>query len=142
MLSTPQALLIASLRFYRLHFWLFVGYTTWLLVPSMALILITQAPRNTFFFALTITMTAVEVVLSLWIYISIMRSSVLLKNNQALDSTQLSLEAWRAVGPVLIVALLQILIIFGGMILLIIPGIVFCIWFAFSQQAVVIDKKA
>jgi hypothetical protein len=45
----------------------------------------------------------------------------------------------RVIRPLLVVQVLQTAAIFGGLLLLIIPGIVFAVWFAFSQAAVVLD---
>ena len=141
MLSTPRDLLTASFKFYRSHLWLFVGYTAWLLLPMMGFILMEYILGETPLFWLVILMTAIQAVLSLWITICLMRCVIQLKKNQPLDPNQLSLEAFRGIQPLLIVSILQFLIVVGGMLLLIIPGILFWIRYAFAQQAVIIDKK-
>lgn len=43
--------------------------------------------------------------------------------------------------PTFLASLLAGLAIFGGMILLIIPGIIFAIWFAFPMYAIIFDNK-
>ena len=112
MLSTPQSLLVASFKMYRSHLWLFVGYTAWLLLPMILLILIENMPWKTPSFLLAILITAIQIVLSVWITISLMRLGSLLKNNQPLDSNALSLKALKDIRPVLMVVILQILKLF------------------------------
>jgi hypothetical protein len=141
MLSTPRNLLTVSFQFYRSHLWLFVGYTAWLLLPMMGFLLMEYIPGETPLFWLAILMTAIQVVLSLWITICLMRCVIQLKKNEPFDPNHLSLEALRGIQPLLIVSILQFLIVVGGMFLLIIPGILFWIRYAFAQQAVIIDKK-
>ncbi|KKR04550.1 MAG: hypothetical protein UT30_C0006G0044 [Candidatus Uhrbacteria bacterium GW2011_GWF2_39_13] len=141
MLSTPRDLLIASFRFYRSHLWIFVGYTAWMLLPMMGFILMEYILGETPLFWLVILMTAIQAVLSLWITICLIHCVIQIKKNQPFNPNQLSLEALRRIQPLLIVSILQFLIVVGGMLLLIIPGILFWIRYAFAQQAVIIDKK-
>ncbi len=141
MLSTPQNLLVASFNVYRSHLWIFVGYTAWLLIPMMLFIVAGKIPGQTASFLFAILMTAVQMILSLWITISVMRCGMQLKNNQPLDSNTLSLEALRDIRPLLMVVILQLLIVAGGTLLLIVPGIIFWIRYSFAQQAVIIDKQ-
>ena len=50
-------------------------------------------------------------------------------------------KGWPLVLPMFVVALLTGLAILGGLILLIIPGIIFAVWFIFSNLIVVLEGK-
>lgn len=50
-------------------------------------------------------------------------------------------DAKKLIGPVFIASFLVGLIVLGGTILLIIPGIIFAVWYAFATYEVIIENK-
>lgn len=53
----------------------------------------------------------------------------------------LLVKAWNLVGPYLWVTILAGLAVIGGMFLLIVPGIIFAIWFSFSTYTTILDGQ-
>jgi hypothetical protein len=60
-----------------------------------------------------------------------------------------SVTAWEAIGrafqrfwPLMGTSILMLMAIFGGLILLVVPGILFALWFSLSQHVVVIEDMA
>lgn len=141
MLETPRDLLIRTFRLYRAQFWLFIGYAAWLLPPLAAFLILTSLPENPLTNTLAILAIFVQIFVSIWMAICIMKSVVLLEQKQVVDPNRLSVESLRRIHPVLIVAFLQILIIFGGLILFIVPAILFWVWYAHSQISTAVDNK-
>ena len=45
------------------------------------------------------------------------------------------------ISSLVIVSILQGLIVLGGILLLVIPGIIFIIWYAFATMAVILEEK-
>jgi len=78
------------------------------------------------------------VVVSLWIGIRLILAVLRLDEGKAPADPQAdSAKAWSLFGPVLWLGALQALIIFGGMVLLIIPGIYLAIALSFGQMFLV-----
>lgn len=79
---------------------------------------------------------------SLWLSLSLIRHLSALHQGQTAPNLKENLQTGlHLVWPALLVSILTSLIILGGIVLLIVPGIIFAIWFAFSFYAVVIDGK-
>ncbi len=81
----------------------------------------------------------VLIVISLWIQVASVY--VIDGSEDKPDVKALLSKSWPLVGPYLLVAILSFLAIAGGLILLIIPGIIFAIWFAFSSFTLVLDGQ-
>lgn len=60
--------------------------------------------------------------------------------NQNLSLKELFSQGWKIIGKVLVTSLLAGLAVAGGFLLLIIPGIIFSYWFAFTSQVVVLEN--
>ena len=77
----------------------------------------------------------------LWIWITFLR--VIAHRYQGVTPGPVKAELQAAksfIVPTILVGILTTLIILGGMVLLVIPGIIFAVWFAFSIQAVILDN--
>lgn len=126
---------------YQRECWLFLGYAAWLIVPMATFYLAIALPRNPFTVALIILAILLQLFIWLWISICLMKATVLLTVNSPIDYHTLSKESLRRIQPVLSVMFLQSLIFLGGFLLLIIPSIIFWVWYAMAQNSAAIDNK-
>lgn len=141
MLTSPRDLLRATIELYRKEFWLFLGYAAWLLVPAAALYFAIALPPNPVTAVLIVVTVVLQIFVWLWILVSLMRATALLTTNKTIDHDILSTQALRRIQYVLAVAFLQALIVLGGTLLLVIPGIIFWVWYSLAQVAAGLDDK-
>lgn len=141
MLLTPRELLQATVGLYRKEFWLLLGYASWLLVPVAAFYFATSLPKNPVTAVLIIVTVVLQLFVWLWIIICLMRATAALLSGKAVDQNALSTQALRRIQPVLAVAFLQALILLGGLLLLVVPAVVFWVWYSLAQVAAALDDK-
>ncbi len=88
-------------------------------------------------FVVTLSMIA-----TLWLSICLAQVIKNLLNKQPLTSIKQTLQAnSNLLWPVILTSVISALIIIGGSLLFLIPGIIFSIWYAFSFYAVVFEKQ-
>lgn len=138
-----------SITLYKENRDLFAHYLKLLYLPSAFTVIGIQlldffegalAPLMLFLLLLLIIIPAS--IASLWISIAFLR---VIANKYEGQEGKLPKEtlhdATRLIIPVIVGSILSGLAVFGGLILLIIPGIVFSIWFAFTTTTIVLDGK-
>jgi hypothetical protein len=81
----------------------------------------------------------VEMILSLWTYIALTRALNAVFLNQSLSWKEGFKTSSRFIWPFILVSILKFLIILGGTVLLIIPGIIFSVWYKFALYPVILD---
>lgn len=137
----PLGLIVKSLQVYRSNTAMLLGYSSWLLLPVATFVLLDFLPLTPFVQFLAFVVLVAELFLSFWVaIILVLLANAYLKNEKP-EHKKLSQKAKDLIMPVLLVALLQILVTVGGFILLIIPGILFFVWFSLSQFTVMLDGK-
>ncbi|TAL49967.1 hypothetical protein EPN81_04150 [Patescibacteria group bacterium] len=141
MLLSPRELLRDTFLLYRTEFWMYVGYTAWLVVPMAAFYFASALPKGLASMMLVFASVLAQVFIAIWMAVCIMRSTSALASGRTLDPQTISQESVRRIQPVLSVAFLQAIIITGGFLLLVIPGILFFGWYAFAQLASAIDDQ-
>lgn len=141
MLTSARDLLRTTIELYQKEFWLFLGYTAWLLVPAAAFYFAINLPHNLVTTVLIVVTVVLQIFVWLWILVCLMRATALLTANKPIDHDVLSTQALRRIQPVLAVAFLQALIVLGGTLLFIIPGIIFWVWYSLAQVAAGLDDK-
>jgi hypothetical protein len=77
----------------------------------------------------------------LWISVCLMRATAALSNRQSVDPHILSTQSLRHIQPLLAVLFLQSLITIGGFLLLIVPAIIFWVWYGLAQVATAVDDR-
>lgn len=140
-MTSPLNLLNKSLRVYRTNAATLIGYSSWLLLPVATFVLLDFLPLTQFVQFLAFVLLIVELLLSFWVAIILVLFADAYLNGEKPEHKKLSQKAKDLIMPVLLVALLQILVTIGGLILLIIPGILFFVWFSLSQFTVMLDGK-
>lgn len=81
----------------------------------------------------------VILVISLWIQVASVNA--IASSDQKPSISELLSKSWPMILPYLLAAILTGLAVFGGIILLIVPGIIFAVWFSFVTFTVVLDGK-
>lgn len=147
---TAKEIIVQSIRLYKKNMGLFFHYLLLLLLPIAAAIL--AGILFTLFFSeanqtLLTTILSVSILIaiyffSLWITLAFIRAIAFRIQEQSVPHIAQELrDTWPLVIPTLIVSILSGLAIFGGSLLLIIPGIIFSVWFAFSVYPVLLENK-
>ncbi|OGL99535.1 hypothetical protein A2501_04185 [Candidatus Uhrbacteria bacterium RIFOXYC12_FULL_57_11] len=126
---------------YRANGPLIVGYAAWLLLTAAAFVLTSFVQHEG---ARQLLLLAVQIVdVMLWMWVGIMVTLITIDANAGKQpgSARLPNDAWTLIVPFAWATVLQGLVVLGGLLLFLVPGCIFMVWFAFAQQAVVIDKK-
>ncbi len=137
----PLDLLTRTYHLYKKHLWLYLGYAAWLLVPFAAFVVLRLSPDHLATTAAEVVASILEIFLAIWITVIYIKITTAIARRKPLDLQKVQRDAFNLITSSVRIILLQLVIFLGGLILLIIPGLVFAIWFAFSQQALVIDGK-
>lgn len=140
MTSVPD-ILRASVLLYRTHAKLFVGYASWLLLSYAAIVLATLIPNESVRMGLGIAIQLADGLLWLWIGVIMIVLVHQLGLGKEIDTNVVPLFALSVLGSFIWVSVLQALTIAGGLLLLIVPGIIFLVWFGFAPQALLLDGK-
>ncbi len=78
-------------------------------------------------------------VLTLWVQVAV--THVADSKEDSLDVSKLLSKSSGMILPLALVSILAGLAVVGGLILLIVPGIIFAIWFAFSAFTLILENK-
>ncbi len=150
MLVTATQLLTKSIDLYKKHLGRYVTYSAILAIPTILisiasasigmLILVTQNFLTGFsiFIIFAIIMSLIGFVISLALIRAIADDYTEMVAQPIISTMRQSIHL---LIPAILISILTTLVVFGGIILLIIPGIIFALWFTFSVHALVIDKK-
>lgn len=141
MLLSPRELLQATIELYRKEFWLFLGYASWLVVPAAVFYFAMALPENPVTTVLIVVTAVLQLFFWLWITVCLMRATAALSMDKVVDPHVLSTQSLRRVQPLLAVWLLQSLIFIGGFLLLVIPAIIFWVWYGMAQMVTGVDDR-
>lgn len=151
MLTPSMDLIKQSLVLYKSHWRKFLPYLILLALASFVLQAITGGTLFMDAFwkqSVIITSIVVLVVLvastlfSLWVGIALTKFTDQLLKNQNKDDWKTMLKSTsHLILPVIGAGILTFLIVLGGSILLIIPGILFAFWYIFVNYEVIIGEK-
>jgi len=135
------SLLKRSVGLYRMHASLLVGYAAWLLLPYAGLILAQMVSNETVAQLLTVAIIVSSIVLWIWVEILVTIAANDLASGQKPDAGAMHEKARVVIWPVILVNLLQMLIVLGGTLLFIIPGLIFAVWYFFASLSAILDGK-
>jgi len=147
---SAKEIILQSVELYKKNTHLFIKYMLVLFIPTGIITILSAIFGSTgemvylYGFGVTLTLYILLIILgsitSLWIslaFIKIIASKHEKKEVPNLKTSLLSIK--QLIIPAILVSILNTLIIFGGFILLIVPGIIFAIWFAFAIYDVAIN---
>ena len=136
------ALLQLTWRLYKENVSLLLGYSAWILVPYIFLIVVEMTPIPPGIeTAVQTILYLLQILLIVWATNAMIVVTFAAIRKKEIKLDVLGGKAWRLVPPVIVVAVLNTLIILGGLLLLLIPGLIFSVWYGFSQMEVVLHKK-
>lgn len=153
MLISIQDLIKKSYELYAKNAKLFFIYSAIVSAPSIALSLLVTILRTVFdlkttslltplYAGLFLILSVISYFLSLWFSIAFIKAVSDKYNGKSIENIKKTItDTKKHVLPVLIVSILSGLAILGGFLLLIIPGIIFSVWFAFSFYVVALENK-
>ncbi len=140
---TPLHLLQQSYLLYKEQGAFYLGYAAWMLIPVSALLTLSlfSIENTEITFIITLVLSILGGLLTLYITIFLFLATDKRLGHTEASHPELLHHARILIKPVILVAVLQCLVILGGFLLLVIPGIIFLVWFAFAQIAVVLDHQ-
>lgn len=143
-MNSPLVVLKESLAHFRKFFSLYLGYSAWILVPTVGIVVLDILPKSDMF-SITELVTFMLVVIGtmaiVWASVIMIHLAQKLESNDPVDFQAIQITSMKQVAPLLFVALLQLLVVLGGFLLLIIPMFLFIVWYSFAQISVVLENK-
>lgn len=89
---------------------------------------------------LSLVAVTAYIILTVWISAAGLIQAKSIMQSQTFSIKELLSQGWKIIGKLLVTGLLSGLAVMGGLILLIIPGIIFAYWFAFTNQIVAVEN--
>lgn len=136
-------LITKSWQLYKQNFSLFIKIVAWLLLPfiifSLAMLYVQNL--NTWNGIIFATLTAILFVAGIWVNITLIKYINNIYTQEKPDLQKTYKESWSSFWGYVFVSILVGLITIGGFLLLIIPGIIFAVWFSFAVYFVVLQNK-
>lgn len=141
MLSVIDALQLSA-RVYQKRSALFIGFSAWLFLP-IGIIFLSQL-----FLGETVAGDVIVVVanvglllMSLWVWIVGIVIAAYDLTDKPIDASKISGSAWRILGPVTGIALVVGIVQLAGFAFLILPGVLFLVWYAFAPHERILTTK-
>jgi hypothetical protein len=127
---------------YRKNLQVFLGYSAWILIPYIFIIIIKMAPMGTASSEIAINiLLIIQAITAAWITIVITVVTSSIARKKQIKLSRLGRKAISRMLHVIVVTILSSLVTIGGTILLVIPGFIFCIWYSFALQEVILRAK-
>ncbi len=139
MLIKVQELVIKSWYLYTKNFKLLMQVIFWLLIPAVLLALLPLLKAKFLIVPLGIFLSFVSFVLSLWISVTLIIILMRLTKEEKIDLKAIYREAYAKILSYLWINILVGLIAFVGFLLIIIPGIIFAVWFSMAVYILIFE---
>ncbi len=153
MLISAWNIIVQSFILYKKNWQQFLLYQLWIALPFIFTFFLTNndgavfsiLKNHSIFFWPTIIIMALiiigSIIISLWFSLSFMRAIAAAYTGKAPAKIELTvLQTIHSIWPAILTGILVGLTVLGGFLLIIIPGILFAVWFMFSIYAVAIDQ--
>lgn len=149
MLKTPSEIIKGSWELYAKNWRKFVPFLILLLLPSLilsalgaiSLYLEVYIPKSSAISNIIIlAVFAASMLFAFWASISLTRAMADANANQSFDWKNIFSTSSGLIWPVLIASFLVGLIVLGGSLLLVIPGLIFAIWYNFTFYTVIFEN--
>lgn len=151
MLISATDIITKSWELYRKH-WRQLGvYLLLLFIPTLFIFALSALGTrlNDFFPSSTVITNIIlliifvaSLVFNLWTYITLLHATKSLLLEQTAPDWKLSFNSTsHLIGPFIYTSILTALAVLGGTLLLIIPGIIFSVWYSFVTLVVVVEGK-
>jgi hypothetical protein len=149
MLISAEDLIKSSIDLYKKHFRMFIEYSILVYAPpiitaGISYFLLTYMlwAGTILTYVLSIILTLAGGIISFWFSISFFRIIATCREGKAPKSIKLEINtALKLLWPAILASIIAGLAVLGGFVLLIVPGIIFSLWFSFTLLAVALDNK-
>lgn len=146
MLIKAGDIISKSIALYRENWKLFFSYILLFFIPTgvfqIIVAIMDQRPDTLWSVLFIVAMMVLLVLVNIWFSVAFVRAIARRYTGQDAKDVRSELETAKPLfWPAVLASILAGLIILGGMILFIIPGIIFSIWYAFVLYAVALDNN-
>lgn len=134
---TVIELIQLTFAIYKRNFGLYVGYSAWLLIPSAIIYfgaLVAGGEQNLTFLIGQVVIFVLTI--GIWIILAIITAKIV--GRKKINAEELSKATMDLLWPVFWIGLVAALVQVVGLLLLIIPGIIAMVWYAFATLEVVL----
>ena len=139
MLTVTELLRLTS-TIYRRNAGLYLGYAGWLMIPSSAVAIAAAVVHPEQSWILDLGQVVIFLMtLGVWILLTRITGNIVAQQKINLD--ELSRKTMELLWPVFWVGLAVTVIQVVGFVLLIIPGVLFLVWYGFAEMEVVINEQ-
>jgi len=140
MLIKPLELITRSWQLYAKNFNLLMKIILWLLIPAILLSFLPAFKLGLAAVPISIFLTLASIILSLWISIVLIMILNQLVKGEEIDLKIIYREGYSKILSYLWVNILIGLVIFFGFFLLIVPGIIFAVWFSMAIYILIFEE--
>jgi len=151
MLISAKEIILQSIDLYKKNTHLFIKYMLVLFIPTGIIAILgavlgtTSQMVYSYGFGITLLLYILLIILgslaSLWVSMAFIKTIYACHKKQTIpDMKPNFLSIKQLIIPAILVSILNALIVVGGFILLVVPGIIFAIWFAFAVYDVAINN--
>lgn len=133
-------LLRDTFQLYFSHFQLYFGYAAWLLIPLVLTVLAFVTTEADVFEYIDFAAFLLHTILLIWATIIFISITKRLHEKKSVPARKVSEMGWNLWTPFLLAYALTALIELAGIFLLIVPGIIFFVWFEFAAIIVVLER--
>jgi len=141
MMQRPLTILKESLNHFRSFSSIYLGYSAWILIPTLGVVLLDLVPNPQSVKWLAFFLVILGSIAIVWVSIIMVHLAVLLETEEPIDFDAIQTRSLKQIVPVLSVALWQLLVFLGGVLMLIVPLFFFVVWYTFAQVSVIVDDK-
>lgn len=145
MLIKPLEIFQKSWQIFKANWRVLGGVTSWLLIPAFLLGFLGFLDQKlghifvNYSVLIYLALSALTFVLGLWANIVLARLIYQASRQLPTDRKMISREAWRDTVSYLWVSVLAGLIIMGGMLLFLVPGFIFAVWYSLATLVFVLE---
>lgn len=119
-------------QLYRRNLALYVGYSAWILLPTAALFLIDATVGESAAAGLTLALNVLLIIVAAWIWIVLAQLTAGIVSGEKMKLEKISETALHRLTAVIVAGLIVSLVQLVGFVLLIVPGVIFSVWYAFA----------
>lgn len=130
-----------SWSLYIANFRALIMVAAWSLIPAVAMTFVMLIPAELWILSslLALAVGIGAMIVGLWVFANLTAIIAKIYGGEQYDVTAIGQNAWSKILPLLWVSALTGLAVFGGTLLLIIPGIIFAVWFTFGSVINVLE---
>ncbi len=138
-------LLKNTCQIFKQRFWTFVGILALPFFVSLGLIYILPSvyflPATALFIKILLVIISVIflIIISAWSYVALLFA--IKQRETGIGIRECFKKGWRKIISFIWISFLEVIIVFGGFLLLIIPGIIFSIWFSLAKYILVSEDQ-